>query len=133
MTREESVRKLDEFCCDMSNHKLVSLPVENLYRIVRRNKKWGFNINFSDIVEMGFEPMRFETHNGKDMLLVRYVNTIKNSIQKLFKDGVIREDILKELDYRENAAEGCGWDDNLYQYDIDELQDIEEQWEEILA
>jgi len=47
-------------------------------------------------------------------------------VEKLKADGVTLKQIGKELNYRNNAAPGCRWDDNLYQYTTEELEQIEQ-------
>jgi hypothetical protein len=35
------------------------------------------------------------------------------------------DQISKELDYRDNAAEDCKWDDDLFEYSYEELSVLE--------
>lgn len=45
--------------------------------------------------------------------------------EKLSADGVTLERIGEELNYRENASDGCRWDDDLHEYTTGELEQIE--------
>lgn len=46
-------------------------------------------------------------------------------IQKLIDDGVTLEQVSEELDYRDMAMEGSTWDDCLFEYSIEELEEVE--------
>lgn len=54
-----------------------------------------------------------------------------DAIAMLRKDGITLTDIENELEYRDNAAEGMNWDDNLFEYTYEELADIEQLWCEV--
>lgn len=52
-------------------------------------------------------------------------------IENLKREGVTLNDIHNELDYRDRASCENKWDDNLYEYSTEELQEIEVKWEEL--
>ena len=55
---------------------------------------------------------------------------VQIEIERLKNARVRVEDISEELDYRDRAAEGMRWNDNLYRYSNDELQQMEAAWRE---
>ena len=52
----------------------------------------------------------------------------RNEIKELKRDNVTLAQVSAELDYRDNAAFGAFWDDNLCEYATDELEAIEFLW-----
>lgn len=52
-----------------------------------------------------------------------------NEIKQLKRDNVTLAQISAELDYRDNAAPGTFWDDNLCEYATEELEAIEQIWD----
>ena len=59
---------------------------------------------------------------------------LEETIPELKKLGVTIAEISEELDYRERAgiAEAKqGWDDRMYFYSTEELEDAEELWDKV--
>ena len=56
--------------------------------------------------------------------------TAQEMIAVLKYHNVTLKQISKELDYRSQAAEDMKWDDDLYEYKTEELQEVEQHWKD---
>lgn len=56
------------------------------------------------------------------------MKNIDSIVERLRRDGVTIKQISDELNYREIASSDTRWDDDLCEYDTEELKDIERFW-----
>lgn len=57
-----------------------------------------------------------------------YNESVQDMIAVLKYRNVTLQQISDELDYRDQSAEGSKLDDDLYEYEISELEEIEGHW-----
>lgn len=50
---------------------------------------------------------------------------ILETVIRMKADGITLNDISEELTYRDRTGDSQKWDDNLYDYSTDELEEIE--------
>lgn len=57
------------------------------------------------------------------------VDEVESTVKKLIQNGVTLKQISKELDFRENSS--MNWDDDLFEYSTEELEEIEREFERL--
>ena len=65
------------------------------------------------------------------------MSKVKESVSEMIAvlkyRNVTLKQVSKELDYRSQATEDMKWDDDLYEYETEELQEIEQHWKDKLS
>jgi hypothetical protein len=56
--------------------------------------------------------------------------TVSEMIAVLKYNNVTLKQVSKELDYRDQADINSRWDDDLFEYETEELQEIEQHWKD---
>lgn len=109
---------------------------------IERLKHKGYKIINEDQVSLG--TYIFDIQEGKQKTAMGIQNTFclvlsanqgnsqkykaASNVQQMKRDGITFAEIQEELEYRDKAAIGCRWNDNLFEYSYSELKDIANLW-----
>ena len=124
----EMVQMPEEWIGAIDVEMLGELAVKNEGGVFTNN---GYLLPSGDQWQEVFEKTRIVPEQYRvDNNMMNATMDVQIEIDRLKNAGVRVEVISKELDYRDNAGDDARWDDNLFEYDSDELHQIEAVWTE---
>lgn len=72
LTITQRIMHLEMYIRGLDNHKLER-PRDKKWYIIRKSKNYAFKIDFNELYELGFRPLEFTSHNGKDILVIELI------------------------------------------------------------